>query len=170
LITAPARRRRPRTGDRKTGTPTAQTAGSAFSVTVQAVDANWNPVSSADTAASTSSDPTTRRCRPTPPRRRTRTFVACTLKTADHGRSTAHRRSPTGPRHANSSTITVNAGAFAKLLITAPGETRGARNGDRQDRHAHGADCGSAFSVTVQAVDANWNPVSSARHRQHHVE
>jgi hypothetical protein len=40
----------------KTGTPAARTAGSAFNVTVNAVDANWNVVSSTDTVAITSSD------------------------------------------------------------------------------------------------------------------
>src|SRR5207253_851592 len=46
----------PGTASGKTGTPTAQTAGSAFNVTVNAVDANWNVVSSTDTVAITSSD------------------------------------------------------------------------------------------------------------------
>ena len=42
---------------RKTGTPISQAAGTAFSVTVNAVDANWNPVTNVtDTVAITSSD------------------------------------------------------------------------------------------------------------------
>src|SRR5205807_8751169 len=41
----------------KTGTPASQTAGAAFNVTVNAVDANWNPITNAtDTVAITSSD------------------------------------------------------------------------------------------------------------------
>src|SRR5207249_1947922 len=40
----------------KTGAPTAQTAGTPFSVTVKAVDANWNLISTNDTVAITSSD------------------------------------------------------------------------------------------------------------------
>src|SRR5207244_1769471 len=41
----------------KTSTPTVQTAGTAFNVTVNAVDANWNLVSNAtDTVAITLSD------------------------------------------------------------------------------------------------------------------
>src|SRR5262249_7829046 len=41
----------------KTGTPLAQTAGTAFSVTVNAVDANWNLINTVtDTARITSSD------------------------------------------------------------------------------------------------------------------
>src|SRR5205823_14966585 len=40
----------------KSGSPIAQTAGTAFNVTVSAVDANWNLVSTNDTVSITSSD------------------------------------------------------------------------------------------------------------------
>ena len=40
----------------QTGTPTTQTAGTAFNVTVNAVDANFNVVSNTDTVSITSSD------------------------------------------------------------------------------------------------------------------
>ena len=47
----------PGTATGKTGTPSARTAGTAFNVTVNAVDANWNLVSSVtDTVGITSSD------------------------------------------------------------------------------------------------------------------
>src|SRR5436309_6317292 len=47
----------PGTGSGKTGTPNAQTAGTAFTVTVNAVDANWYLVNSvSDTVGITSSD------------------------------------------------------------------------------------------------------------------
>ena len=46
----------PGTATGKTGTPTAQTAGTAFNVRSTPVDANWNPVSSTDTVGITSSD------------------------------------------------------------------------------------------------------------------
>src|SRR5439155_991028 len=41
----------------KTGTPTSSTAGTAFNVTVNAVDANWNLVSSTHTVGITCTDP-----------------------------------------------------------------------------------------------------------------
>src|SRR4029077_9706082 len=47
----------PGTASGKTGTPSAQTAGASFNVTVNAVDANWNPVSSTDTVRIPSTDP-----------------------------------------------------------------------------------------------------------------
>ena len=46
----------PGTASGKTGTPTAQTAGTAYSVTVNAVDANWNLIDTNDTVGITSSD------------------------------------------------------------------------------------------------------------------
>ena len=46
----------PGTTSGKTGTPTAQTAGTSFSVTVKAVDASWNVISTNDTVQLTSSD------------------------------------------------------------------------------------------------------------------
>ena len=46
----------PGTPTGKTGTPTAQTAGTGYTVTVNAVDANWNLVSTNDTVEITSSD------------------------------------------------------------------------------------------------------------------
>src|ERR1035437_4560358 len=46
----------PNTQSGKTGTPTHQTAGTPFTITVNAVDANWNVVSSTDNIHITSSD------------------------------------------------------------------------------------------------------------------
>ena len=48
----------PNTPTGKTGTPDAQTAGLPFNMTVRAVDAVWNVVSSSDTVNLTSTDGT----------------------------------------------------------------------------------------------------------------
>ena len=55
-ILLPGETASPGSASGKTGTPSAQTAGSSFNATVNAVDANWNPVTSTDTVAITSSD------------------------------------------------------------------------------------------------------------------
>ena len=52
-----ARRRRRAAPSGKTGTPSAETAGTGYSVTVNAVDANWNVVSTNDTVGITSTRP-----------------------------------------------------------------------------------------------------------------
>src|SRR5260370_843651 len=48
-LLAPGETASPGSPTGKTGAPSAQTAGTAFNVTVNAVDANWNVVSSTDT-------------------------------------------------------------------------------------------------------------------------
>src|SRR5439155_487886 len=55
-ILLPGETAAPGTASGKTGSPTAQTAAVALTVTVNAVDANWNLVSRTDTVGITSSD------------------------------------------------------------------------------------------------------------------
>jgi len=56
LVLVPGEAAAPGSPTGKTGSPSAQTANGPFTVTVQAVDAYWNAVSSTDTVAITSSD------------------------------------------------------------------------------------------------------------------
>src|SRR5439155_1444047 len=56
-LLAPGETAAPGTVSGKSGTPNPQSAGSAFSVTVNAVDPYWNIVNTNDTVAITSSDP-----------------------------------------------------------------------------------------------------------------
>src|SRR5207245_10308172 len=56
-VLAPGESAVPGTPSGKTGTPSAQTAGTAFNLTVNAVDANWNALTNVtDTVGITSSD------------------------------------------------------------------------------------------------------------------
>src|SRR5207248_4652851 len=61
-----------------------------------------------------------------------------------------------------SATVTVNPGAVSKLQVLLPGESAdpGSATGKTGSPTAQAAD--TAFSVTVNAVDANWNLVASA--------
>ena len=59
----------PGTTNGKTGTPNAQTAGNSFTVTVNAVDANWNLTTNANGSSYTIHIVSST---PTPPCRRTR--------------------------------------------------------------------------------------------------
>jgi hypothetical protein len=150
----------PGTASGKTGTPTAQIAGTAFNVTVNAVDANWNPVSSTHTVGITTSDVNDTHPANAALSAGTRTF-AVTLKSAGSWTVTATDITD-GTKTANTSpAVTVNAGAFAKLQILAPGETAapGSATGKTGTPTAEAA--GTPFNVTVNAVDANWNPVTS---------
>jgi hypothetical protein len=58
--------------------------------------------------------------------------------------------------------ITVNPGAFAKLQILLPGETAAPGTGSGKTGTPTGQTTVSSFTVTVNAVDAFWNVVSSA--------
>ncbi len=146
----------------KTGTPTAQTAGTAFNATVNAVDANWNVVSSVtDTAGITSSDANAALPANAALVAGTRTF-SVTLKTG--GTATLTASDITTPaRTANTSpSITVNGGTFTKLQLLVPGETAAPGTATGKTGTPTARTAGTAFNVTVRAVDANWNWVSSA--------
>src|SRR5439155_19920532 len=53
--------------------------------------------------------------------------------------------------------MTVNAGAFANLQLLAPGETAVPGTTTGKSGIPTGQTAAAAFSVTVNAVDANWN-------------
>src|SRR5262249_35091412 len=147
----------PGTTNGKTGAPTARTAGTAFNVTVNAVDASWNPISSAtDVIAITSSDFNA----VLPPNAAlvsgTQTF-SVTLKTAGSSTLTASDVTDNTKTANTSATIPVNPALFAKLQLLAPGENAapGSVSGKTGSPTTQAA--GTAFNVTVNAVDANWN-------------
>ncbi len=159
-ILMPGETAAPGTGIGKTGSPSAQTAGSSFNVTVNAVDANWNPVSATDTVAITSSDANAALPSNAALVAGTKTF-SVTAKTAGSATFTATDSSD-GSKTANTSpATTINAGAFAKLQILMPGETAAPGTASGKTGSPSAQTAGTSFNVTVNAVDANWNPVSA---------
>jgi hypothetical protein len=150
----------PGTVSGKTGTPTVETAGTAFNVTVNAVDANWNLVSTNHTVGITSSDPNATLPSNTALVAGTGIF-SVTLRTVGTRTVTATDITD-GTKTANTSPlITVNAGAFTKLQILVPGETASPGSATGKTGTPTVATNGTAFNVTVNAVDANWNLVST---------
>ncbi|MDB6018143.1 MAG: hypothetical protein JWR19_2632 [Pedosphaera sp.] len=150
----------PGTASGKTGTPTAETAGTAFNVTVNAVDANWNLISTNDTVAITSSD-----ANATLPTNAaliggTQTF-SISLKAAG-GRTITASDTTHGTMTANTSpSITVNAGTFIKLQLLMPGETAAPGTATGKTGTPTVQTAGTTFALIVNAVDTNWNVVSS---------
>src|SRR5213075_2785757 len=142
-------------------TPSGQTAGNAFNVTVNAVDTNWNVVNTSDTIHIVSSDSNATLPANAALVSGTRAF-SVTFKTAGSATLTASDTTNGGITGSTSPSITVNPGAFAKLQILAPGESSvpGTASGKSGTPSAQTA--GNAFNVTVNAVDANWNLVSGA--------
>src|SRR5262249_7135076 len=67
-----------------------------------------------------------------------------------------------GTKAANTSaSITVNAGVFAKLQLLVPGESAAPGSATGKTGTPLAQTAGTSYSVTVNAVDANWNLVSS---------
>ena len=144
----------------KTGTPTARTAGAAFTVTIRSVDAYWNLVSSTHTVGLTSSDANATLQANAALAAGTRT-LSMTPKTAGSHTVTATDITD-GTKTANTSpATTVNPGAFTKLQILLPGETAAPGTATGKTGTPTARTAAAAFVATVNAVDANWNRVSS---------
>ncbi len=148
------------TVDGKTGTPTDETAGSSFVVTLRAVDAWWNLVPGVnDTLALGSSDAFAGM-----PAETTlangQLLLPVRLYRSGPERIWASDTSRAGVQPDTSSYVNIVGGPFARVLILAPGEspapgTLTGRTGTATDESIN-----YAFTVTVLATDAWWNPVT----------
>ena len=147
-------------GDGRIGTPTVQSAGNPFSITVRAVDAYWNLVPGIDHRIALAS---------------TDSFAVMPAETtlANGQRLIPVRLHKSGPQTitvsdldvptanpGTSSPVTIVGGPFARVLVLAPGEsvapgTASGRTGNATDQSIN-----YAFTVTVLATDAWWNPVA----------
>src|SRR5262249_4006766 len=157
LVLAPGETANPGSANGKAGTPTAQTAGTVFTVTVNAVDANWNLLTNvSDTVAITSSD-----ANATLPSNAALVGgvqgFSVVLKTAGSATVTANDVTDASKTTYTSSSITVNSASFAKLQLLVPGETAAPGTSSGKTGTPTARTAGTAFNVTVNAVDANWN-------------
>ena len=154
----------PGTVSGKTGTPTPQVAGVAFNVTVNGVDVDWNIVSvtggnytmqlsSSDTNATLSGNGHLNHGSVT---------FSVTFGTAGNQTLSVTDTSDNTITANTGAFTAANPGAFAQLLLLAPGETAtpGASPGKTNTPTSQPG--GGVFSVTVEAVDANWNLVTNA--------
>ena len=150
----------PGTTNGKTGSPTAQTAGVSYSVTVNAVDADWNLVGTNDTVAITSSDPHASLPGNAALIDGSKTF-SVTNRTAGSWTVTASDVTHPSVTSDTSPSFTVNAGLFAKLQVLVPGETAapGTPTGKTGAPVIQNTD--SPFALRVNAVDANWNLINT---------
>lgn len=149
----------PGSANGKTGTPTAQTAGVPFNVTVNAVDAAWNVIPVTDIIKITSTD--VNGVLPANEALVSGTkILSVILKTAGTKTLTATNVSD-GSKTASTSPATIAPGTFAKLQLLLPGEAASpgsatGKTGTPGDRLA-----AAGFNFTVNAVDEFWNKVSS---------
>lgn len=142
------------------GEPASQNAGTGFNVTVRAVDAFWNRVpgvndrialSSTDLYADLPSEVTLISGE---------VSVPATLFARGYQTITAEDLDNAGIIPHTSRPVEVLAGPYSRILILAPGEdlapgTETGRAGAATDQSIN-----FAFTVTVYATDAWWNPVS----------
>ena len=127
-ILVPGETAAPGTSSGKTGTPAAETAGNAFNVIVNAVDACWNVVSTVtDTVSISSTDPGAVSPTDTPLESGTKTLTV-TLKIVGSGTQTVTASDVTQPAKTpdTCSAIPVNPGAASQLeFTTQPGNGTG---------------------------------------------
>ena len=156
----------PNTPTGKTGTPAIQNAGSPFDVIVNAVDANWNVVSTVTDEVSITHAIASNNATSVLPANAnlvagTGTF-SVTLRRADTGYELVASDVTEPTIVANTSAnLEVAAGTFAKLLITLPGETYspGTTTGNVGTADSHPVN--GNISVVVRAVDEYWNFVNT---------
>src|SRR5205814_10121549 len=84
-----------------------------------------------------------------------------TLKTAGSATVTASDISDVSKSANTSSSMTVNAGTFVKLQLLAPGETAAPGTATGKTGTPTAQTAGTVFTVTVRAVDADWNFVTN---------
>ena len=159
----------PGTASGKTGSPSAQTAGSAFTVTVNAVDANWNPVNSTDTVGITSTDAERGAARERGARRGHQDLLGDPEdRVIPHvHRNRRHQRCDDRehePRHHSQR---------GRVLEAAdPDARRDRRTGHRlgQDRCSVGSDRGRLLQRHRQRRRRELEPGLLHRHRRHHLD
>src|SRR5206468_3770061 len=132
----------------KTGTPSGQTAGAAFTVTVNAVDANWNLISTNDIIRILSSDANAALPATNGLVAGTQTF-SVTLKTAGSATVTATNVTHSTITSNTSPAIAVSASAFVKLQLLVPGETASPGSATGKTGTPIAQSAFTAFNVTV---------------------
>ncbi|HEY2956501.1 MAG TPA: FlgD immunoglobulin-like domain containing protein [Candidatus Eisenbacteria bacterium] len=166
-ILLPGETVQPGTADGKTGSPSTQRAGTPFTATVRAVDQFWNLVNTAsDTVALGSSDAYAGM-----PAETTLTsgqvLVPVRLALSGAQRLWVSDKDQPAVRPDTSAEVTILGGAFAKVLILAPGETVAPGTANGRGGAATDQSINYAFTCTVLACDPWWNPVSGVIDRVH---
>jgi hypothetical protein len=144
----------------KTGTPTAIVAGASITVTINAVDKNWNIVPTVnDVVSVTSTDPNLVIANQTLVSGTKQ--ITVTLRTAGVRKFTAADVTNSIIKSITSGNITVSVGSFTKLLALAPGETFVAGSLTGKTGTPNTQAVGKAFSITVITVDDCFNKVTT---------
>jgi hypothetical protein len=159
-ILLPGETAKPGTADGKDGNPSNQTAGTAFPITVRAVDAYWNVVggindniafASTDPFAGLPADTTLVSGQLTFPGRLFKSGAqTITVSDLDNGAIQSN----------TSGTVTIVGGAFSRVLVLAPGESPAPGTASGRTGTATAQSINYSFTLTVLATDQWWNPVT----------
>lgn len=151
----------PTTLSGKTGVASAQIAGTPFNAIINAVDAYWNVIKTVtDTVGIASSDSNATLPANAALVTGTKT-MSVTLKTAGNATITASDISNPSKTSSASPSMVINAGAFSKLQILAPGEAAAPGTAAGKTGAPVSQSVGTSFNVVINAVDANWNLIPS---------
>ena len=146
----------------KTGTPTTQTAGNPFNITVRAVDEFWNLVPGVNDRIGLTSTDTFAWMPAETTLVNGQVVIPVRLHKSGNQTITATDLDDGNILTNTSSQVLIVGGSFARVLILAPGEspapgTASGRSGTATDQSIN-----YAFTVTVLATDQWWNPVGGA--------
>jgi hypothetical protein len=158
-VLVPGETARGGTDDGREGTPSNQQAGTPFSLTVRAVDAYWNLVSSVGDSISLGSTDAFATMPAHTKLQNGQLLIPVTLHKTGSNRIWSADLTQGGINPDTSSAFTVNGGPFARVLVLAPGEypapgTASGRGGTATDQSIN-----YAFTVTVLATDNWYNPI-----------
>jgi len=146
----------------KSGTPTNQTAGNPFTITVRAVDQYWNLVSGVNDRIALSSTDLYAWMPTDTVLINGQVLIPVRLHKSGSQTITARDSDNVSIQANTSSPVLITGGSFARVLLLAPGEspapgTVTGRGGTATDENIN-----YGFTVTALATDQWWNPVGGA--------
>lgn len=144
----------------KSGTPNDVTAGSVFTLTVRAVDAYWNLVSGVGDSIALGSSDAFAGIPAETTLANGQVLIPARLYKSGPERIWATDITTLAAHSDTSSWVNVVGGSFARLLILAPGESPAPGTATGRTGTATDQSINYAFTVTVLATDAWWNPVT----------
>ena len=143
----------------KSGTPTGQSAGAVFTLTVRAVDQFWNLVPGVNDSIRLGSDDAFAQMPAETLLANGQVLIPIRLYKSGQTRIWASDPVTAGITPDTSSAVTLTGGPFAKVLILAPGESPAPGTATGRTGTATDQSINYSFNVTVLAADSWWNPV-----------
>ncbi|HEY6865961.1 MAG TPA: hypothetical protein VI792_01820 [Candidatus Eisenbacteria bacterium] len=144
----------------KTGTPTGQSAGNPFTLTVRAVDAWWNLVPGVSDSIALGSTDAFARIPAETTLVNGQVLIPTMLYRSGNQVIWASDVTNSSVAPDTSAAVTVTGGSFSRLLVLAPGESPAPGTATGRTGTATDESINYAFTCTVLATDAWWNPVT----------